>query len=94
MGHLERGEKNVSITSVVRVSAALGITLSELFAGIDGGDESVPLPRRKLQNSAELDRKRLLLELAAAERSIQVAREIAAPPVTEPPVGKRKAFKS
>lgn len=39
MGHLERGEKNVSITSIVRVSAAFGITLSELFTGVDGGDE-------------------------------------------------------
>jgi transcriptional regulator with XRE-family HTH domain len=32
MGHLERGEKNVSFNTLVRLADALGITLSELLA--------------------------------------------------------------
>jgi transcriptional regulator with XRE-family HTH domain len=32
MGHLERGEKNVSFTTLVRLSDALGITVSELLS--------------------------------------------------------------
>jgi len=35
MGHLERGEKNVSFLSILRVANALGITLSELLAGLE-----------------------------------------------------------
>lgn len=33
MGHLERGEKNVSFNTLVRLSEALGITLPELLSG-------------------------------------------------------------
>jgi transcriptional regulator with XRE-family HTH domain len=32
MGHLERGEKNVSFNTLVRLSEALGITLPELLS--------------------------------------------------------------
>jgi transcriptional regulator with XRE-family HTH domain len=32
MGHLERGEKNVSFNTLVRLSDALGIAMSELLA--------------------------------------------------------------
>ena len=32
MGHLERGEKNVSFNTLVRLSDALGITLPELLS--------------------------------------------------------------
>lgn len=79
MGHLERGEKNVSITSVVRVSGALGITLSELFAGVDGGEQA---PRRKPRGRMDMDRTGILKQLAAAERSIQVAQKIASQQVS------------
>ncbi len=34
MGHLERGEKNVSLASLAKVADALAITLSELFSGV------------------------------------------------------------
>jgi hypothetical protein len=95
MGHLERGEKNVSLTSIVRVSAALSITLSELFSGIDGGDETLQATYRKLGSSTELDRTRILRELAAAERSIQVAKEIAMPSAnTQKGSGAKKRSKS
>jgi len=35
VGHLERGEKNVSFGTLVRVSGALSVTLAELLAGLE-----------------------------------------------------------
>ncbi len=37
IGHVELGKKNISFNNLVAVSAALGITLSELFAGLEDG---------------------------------------------------------
>ena len=51
LGHLERAEKpGVSLMSVSRVAAALGVTLSELFAGLEYGADSAPSshPRKPL----------------------------------------------
>lgn len=61
------------------MSAALGITLAELFAGIDGGEEPTQASRKASAKDAELDRNRLLLELETAERSIRAAKAIATP---------------
>src|SRR5580658_10270452 len=36
MGHLERGEKNVSFSSLARVAGALSLPISELFTGLEG----------------------------------------------------------
>ena len=37
IGHVELGKKNISFNNLVTISAALGITLSELFAGLEAG---------------------------------------------------------
>jgi transcriptional regulator with XRE-family HTH domain len=37
IGHVERGEKNVSVGTLARVAGAFEIKLSELFAGIEDG---------------------------------------------------------
>ena len=37
VGHLERGEKNVSFSSLVRVAETFGITLAELLTGVEEG---------------------------------------------------------
>ena len=79
MGHLERGEKNVSINSIVRVSEALEVTLAELFAGIDG-ERSAAL-RTPL---TDLDRSKLLGELTILERSVESLKRIASPPSDQP----------
>ena len=47
MGHLERGEKNLSFLSILRVANALGVTLSELLAGLEKGD-SARITNRKI----------------------------------------------
>lgn len=41
MGTLERGEANVSLGNLSKMSMALGITLSELFRGVDKSAEAV-----------------------------------------------------
>ena len=46
IGQLERGEKNATLESVERISAALGLTLSRLFEKLgeqDDGEKSIPL---------------------------------------------------
>lgn len=35
MGHIERGEKNVTLTKIYQLTSALGITVLELFKRIE-----------------------------------------------------------
>ena len=35
MGGVERGERNVSLVNIERIARALGMTLSELFEGVE-----------------------------------------------------------
>lgn len=37
VGMIERGEKNVTVFSAQKISAALGISISELFEGYEDG---------------------------------------------------------
>lgn len=39
LGHVELGKKNISFNNLVTISATLGVTLSELFAGLETGTE-------------------------------------------------------
>ena len=46
IGQLERGEKNATLESIERITAALGISLSKLFEKLDGqegGAKDIPL---------------------------------------------------
>jgi transcriptional regulator with XRE-family HTH domain len=89
-GALERGEKNLSFHALVLIARCFGVTVGELLAGIETGES--PRTRRKAGQS-DLDRSRILLELAAAERSIQLAREIASPPTGRSPSSATKRSK-
>jgi len=81
MGHLERGEKNLSFSSMTRVAGALHVTLSDLFLGLESGDESsrsrggraASVSRRELP----LDRNLLLKEVLSLERTILALKELA-----------------
>jgi transcriptional regulator with XRE-family HTH domain len=45
MGTTERGESNLSLSNLVKVSQGLGITLSQLLSGIDeSGSEPTKRP--------------------------------------------------
>jgi transcriptional regulator with XRE-family HTH domain len=100
MGHLERGEKNLSFRSIMRVASALEIPLSMLFSGIESAEPETgaPGPRRGRPsigtNQATLDRSRLRKELATLERSIRSLKELAlAGDELKPPVQSRKPTK-
>ena len=85
MGHLERGEKNVSFGSILRVVNALNMTLSEFFSGLESGEAGISkgeagVGSRHRQNvsvQAGLDWDRLSKEIAALERSVRKLKEIA-----------------
>jgi transcriptional regulator with XRE-family HTH domain len=38
IGDIERGERNVSTVNLYKLSRALGMALSELLEGVDGGE--------------------------------------------------------
>ena len=40
IGQLERGEKNATLESIERITAALGISLSKLFEKLDGQEDN------------------------------------------------------
>jgi transcriptional regulator with XRE-family HTH domain len=69
MGHIERGEKNLSFQSMLRVANALGVTLSELFVGLEKGDSAKILNRKAARVPAT--KSRALEEVATLERSVR-----------------------
>jgi transcriptional regulator with XRE-family HTH domain len=74
VGHLETGRKDFRLTTVIRVAEALGVTLEELFAGLESGKS---FRTRKRSRSPQTDSGDLLRELATLERSVQRLKEIA-----------------
>src|ERR1700685_214495 len=69
MGHIERGEKNLSFQSMLRVANALGVTLSELFVGLEKGDSAKIVTCKAAGVLAA--KSRALEEVAAPERSVR-----------------------
>jgi transcriptional regulator with XRE-family HTH domain len=84
MGHIERGEKNLSFGSLVRVANALGISLSELFKGLEDDESRSPTKGRpdrpRNPGASALDRDRLIREVATLERVLRGLREIVSTP--------------
>lgn len=78
MGHLERGEKNVSFSSIVRVANALNVPISDLFNDL-GADVSALAPkgRRRPRRDPALDRKKLAKEIAVLERTVHSLKKLA-----------------
>jgi len=81
MGHLERGEKNLSFSSMTRVAGALHVTLSDLFLGLESGDDA---PRRRRgpgakagDRAAPFDRGRLLKRVLNLERAVLTLKDMA-----------------
>ena len=75
MGHLETGRKDFRLTTLIRVSSALGISLSDLFSGIEAG-KPVGRGRRKPTAGHEVDRNRILKGLVNLESAVTTLREI------------------
>jgi transcriptional regulator with XRE-family HTH domain len=65
IGFWETGRKDLRLSTLIRVAEALGITLSELFAGLETGERAgAPRPR-------SLDRDRILRDFAVLEEHVQ-----------------------
>jgi transcriptional regulator with XRE-family HTH domain len=78
MGHLERGEKNLSFSTVSRLATALEVSISDLFAGLDSDEVSERSGGRQARPRVqELDRSRLLRAVASLERTLELLREVA-----------------
>jgi transcriptional regulator with XRE-family HTH domain len=73
LGHLETGRKDFRLTTIIRIAHALGVTMAELFTGLEAGE---PLNSKKARRSrgAELDRVRT--EIETLERSVERLRRI------------------
>ncbi len=69
IGQLERGEKNATLESILRVSRALGVPLSELFANIDD-QPAVKRPADTLYDMVQA------LPLREQERICAIVRDI------------------
>jgi transcriptional regulator with XRE-family HTH domain len=90
LGHLETGRKDFRLTTVLRVAHALGITLQDLFAGIEAGE---PLKPKKAASNRASDMEQISKEVATMERSIQKLRRIAEKPSLLPRTTKTKTRK-
>jgi len=57
IGQIERGEKNISFANLVKISGVLGVTMSELLAGLEddtgaiSASDASPSANRKAPNS-------------------------------------------
>ena len=77
MGHLERGEKNVCIKSLVRVSDALEISVSELLRDVSGDEGNDAATTHSAAD--QIDRERLMREVIRLERTVSAVKQIVAP---------------
>ena len=74
VGHLETGRKDFRLTSIIRVAEALGVTMEELFAGLETGKSSGQIKARRVHRE---DFDGMLRELSALEQSVQKLKEYA-----------------
>ncbi len=52
MGTIERGESNLSFSNLVKVSSALGITLSQLLSGVEKRAEQLAASKSLAKDAA------------------------------------------
>ena len=76
MGHVERGEKNVSLSTVVRVANALGVRISALLGRAQAAHEEPPKPALEAGPASGPpvepgDVNRLLAELRAQRKAMR-----------------------
>jgi transcriptional regulator with XRE-family HTH domain len=77
LGHLETGRKDFRLTTIIRVADALGITLGELFAGLETEE---PFKSKRGNRLGRPDLSRLRKELAVLERSLGRVKDLACDP--------------
>jgi len=73
VGILEAGRRDLHLKTIVRIADALGVTLSELFAGVDRGESF----EADLAPVGSADLQRVRQELEAMEQSLRHIKELA-----------------
>jgi transcriptional regulator with XRE-family HTH domain len=86
IGQIERGEKNISFANLSKIAAVLGVTMSELLAGLESGDRSEEASKRgtprktdpghRLFEIQKLTR-RLLTQRTAMDSTLRMLEELA-----------------
>ncbi len=78
MGHLERGEKNVSFSSLAKVAGALSVPISDLFTDLERAGIPTKEAGRPAQRSQtdEFNRDTVLKKLAVLERGFQSLKDV------------------
>jgi hypothetical protein len=79
LGHLETGRKDFRLTTIIRVADALGVTLSELFAGLEHGE---PFRSKRIRHGT-LALTRMRQEVEILERAVRNLKQITLPDVPE-----------
>lgn len=88
IGFWETGRKDLRLSTLLRVAEALGVTLSELFAGLETGDRSaVPKPR-------SLNQDRILRDFVVLEENVQKLKGDVLGTTSQKPMPSRKRSKS
>ncbi len=85
IGQIERGEKNISFANLAKVAGVLGMTMSELLSGLEGGQEGVvqhPANRRGTLSADHMFRlqkvvKQLRVQQDAMDRVTSLLEELA-----------------
>jgi transcriptional regulator with XRE-family HTH domain len=67
VGHLETGRKDFRLSTLIKVSGALGVTMSELFTPVEGASP----PRASCLPFLKADTEAVLREFSALEKAIQ-----------------------
>jgi transcriptional regulator with XRE-family HTH domain len=89
VGQIERGEKNISFANLVKISGALGVTISELLAGLEddtgalsGPDTSASNSPRRGATGLEITKvvRQLRIQQAALDRSLASLEALTLPP--------------
>ena len=91
IGQIERGEKNISFANLVKISGVLGVTMSELLAGLEDNTGPISASATSASGSRErgatgpaLEIKKILRQLriqqAALDQSLAALEALAVPP--------------
>jgi transcriptional regulator with XRE-family HTH domain len=91
IGQIERGEKNISFANLLKISGVLGVTMSELLAGLEDdtgapavSETSSSANRKAPSSNSTLKIKKILrqvrMQQAALDQSLAALEALAVPP--------------
>ena len=73
VGQIERGEKNISFGNLIKLSGVLGVTLSELLAGLENGAPTKESKSRRGQKTGHEDHRLFEIQKVVTRLGVQRA---------------------